>query len=50
MFLFEFPLLSLLVWLPIAGGIWVLAAGANNAQAARQIAALVSVVTFIASQ
>ena len=49
MFLFEFPLLSLLIWLPIAGGIWVLVAGANNAPAARTIAGLVSIITFLVS-
>ena len=49
MFLFEFPLLSLLIWLPIAGGVWVLVAGANNAPAARTIAGLVSIITFLVS-
>ena len=49
MFLFDFPLLSLLIWMPILGGIWVLVAGAQNAQAARVIALIVSLVTFAAS-
>ena len=49
MFLFDFPLLSLLIWMPILGGIWVLIAGAQNAQAARVIALIVSLVTFAAS-
>jgi NADH-quinone oxidoreductase subunit M len=49
MFLFDFPLLSLLVWMPILGGLWVLAAGAQNGAAARVIALIVSLVTFLAS-
>ena len=49
MFLFEFPLLSLLVWLPVAGGLWVLVAGANSAPAGRGIALLISILTFLAS-
>ena len=49
MFLFEFPLLSLLVWLPIVGGLCVLVAGANSAPVGRAIALLVSILTFLLS-
>jgi len=45
-----FPLLSLLVWLPIAGGIAVLALGSDERAAlAKQTALGVSIVTFVAS-
>src|SRR6056297_2102524 len=48
--LFEkLPLLSLLVWLPILGGAWILAAGERNAQGARVIALVVSLATFLLS-
>ena len=40
------PLLSLLIWLPIFGGVLVLAMGANRPQAARWLALLVSAATL----
>jgi NADH-quinone oxidoreductase subunit M len=46
----ELPYLSLVVWTPILGGIWVLlASGARNAPPARAIALIVSLVTFLMS-
>ncbi|MDJ0863805.1 MAG: NADH-quinone oxidoreductase subunit M [Gammaproteobacteria bacterium] len=45
-----FPLLSLVVWTPILGGLWVLlAAGEKNAPTARAIALAISVATFLLS-
>jgi NADH-quinone oxidoreductase subunit M len=49
MFLFEIPLLSLLIWLPIVGGIWVLCVGAKSNNAARLWALVVAVATFAVS-
>jgi NADH-quinone oxidoreductase subunit M len=44
------PLLSLVVWTPIVGGLWVLfAAGERNAPTARAVALVTSVVTFLLS-
>ena len=45
----SWPLLSLLVWLPIVGALPVLLAGARRARAARWIALLVSLATFAVS-
>ncbi len=46
----ELPYLSLVVWTPILGGIWVLLAGdSRNAPTARAIALTVSLVTFLMS-
>jgi NADH-quinone oxidoreductase subunit M len=45
----NFPLLSLLVWLPIVGGIAVLLLGSQRAQLGRQLALGVSVLTFVVS-
>jgi NADH-quinone oxidoreductase subunit M len=45
----SFGLLSFLVWLPIIGGLVVLAAGDKNAAAGRWVALAVSLVTFAAS-
>lgn len=46
----EFPLLSLLIWLPIIGGFWVLfGATEENPLVAKVIALLVALATFIAS-
>ena len=42
----DLPLLSLLVWLPILGGVWVLAIGDKEAATARSIALVVSLLTF----
>ena len=46
----DLPYLSLVVWTPILGGIWVLlASGARNAPTARTIALIVSSLTFVMS-
>ena len=46
----ELSYLSLVVWTPILGGIWILlASGARNAPPARAIALIVSLVTFFMS-
>jgi NADH-quinone oxidoreductase subunit M len=45
----DFSLLSLLIWLPILGGIWVIILGNNQASIARPIALAVSLVTFLFS-
>ncbi len=46
----DLPYLSLVVWTPILGGIWVLlASGARNAPTARTIALIVSLLTFVMS-
>ncbi|MEN8108105.1 MAG: NADH-quinone oxidoreductase subunit M [Pseudomonadota bacterium] len=45
----DFPLLSLLIWLPVAGGIAVLAMGAVGNTASRQMALIVSLLTFLLS-
>ena len=46
---FEFPLLSLLIWAPILGGIWVLFAGDQEEGTVKQLAFVISVITFILS-
>ena len=44
------PLLSLVTWTPIVGGLWILLAGGEkSAPTARAIALAVSVVTFLLS-
>ena len=45
----DFPLLSLLIWTPIFGGIWVLLSGSRNAATARVVALVASVLTFLIS-
>ena len=46
----EFPFLSLVVWVPILGGVWVLLLGEENgARNARFAALVVSVVAFLLS-
>ncbi|MDM8557251.1 NADH-quinone oxidoreductase subunit M [Candidatus Parabeggiatoa sp. HSG14] len=45
----DLPLLSILIWLPILGGIWVLIVGDKQASAVRPIALIVSLVTFLLS-
>ncbi len=45
----DLPLLSLVIWLPIIGGLLVLAIGSNNNSAARWSALVVSLVTFLVS-
>jgi NADH-quinone oxidoreductase subunit M len=43
------PLLSLVIWLPIAGGIAVLLLGSERAQLGKQLSLGVAVLTFVAS-
>lgn len=43
----DWPLLSLVIWTPIIGGILVLFAGDKEPSGARKIALLVSIVTFL---
>ena len=44
------PLLSLLIWTPIIGGVWVLLAGGkNNSETSRGVALTVALVTFVLS-
>ena len=45
----NWPLLSLLVWLPIAGGVAVLALGSGRAHAGKAVALGTSVLTFLVS-
>src|SRR5262245_10224237 len=45
----NWPILSVLVWLPIFGGIAVLALGSERAQLGKQIALGVSIITFALS-
>ncbi len=45
----ELPLLSLLIWLPIIGGIWVLTQGKDDESSVRPIALSVALLTFILS-
>lgn len=45
----DFSLLSILIWLPILGGIWVLAVGDKQAAMMRPVALLVSLLTFLLS-
>ena len=47
--LFEFPILSLLIWLPIVGGLWVLFAGGNSHTIARWGSLIIAIVTFLVS-
>ena len=44
-----FPLLSVLIWLPILGGAWILAAGERNGPGARVMALIISLATFLLS-
>ena len=44
-----FPILSFLTWLPIAGGLVVLAFGDRGIKAGRWVALSIAVATFIAS-
>ena len=43
----DWPLLSLVIWTPIFGGILVLFAGDSNPAGARKIALVVSIITFL---
>ncbi len=45
----NWPILSLLIWLPILGGLAVIAVGDNRAQMARLLALVISAVTFVLS-
>jgi len=45
----DLPLLSILIWLPILGGLAVLAVGDQRAALARRLTLAVSVLTFVAS-
>lgn len=45
----DLPLLSLVIWLPIIGGILVLLSGDKEPAGARKIALVVSIVTFLIS-
>lgn len=46
----QFPLLSLLIWVPVIGGIWVIFVGASKeAPAIRPLALIFAVLTFILS-
>lgn len=47
--LYELPLLSLVIWTPIIGGLIVLAVGDRDPWGARPVALLVSVLTFLLS-
>jgi len=47
--LLELPLLSLLIWVPILGGLAVLAVGDRDPWGARPVALIVSIVTFLLS-
>lgn len=47
----ELPLLSLLIWLPIAGGVWVLtqSKGSEDSPTVRPVALTIAVLTFLLS-
>jgi NADH-quinone oxidoreductase subunit M len=48
--LFDFPLVSLTIWIPILGGIWVLFLGEeNDARTAKLAALIVSILAFVIS-
>jgi NADH-quinone oxidoreductase subunit M len=46
---YNWPILSILIWLPILGGVAVIAAGAQRASLARVLALLISILTFVFS-
>jgi NADH-quinone oxidoreductase subunit M len=46
---FNLPLLSLLIWTPILGGIWVLYAGDRQEQTVKMLSLAVAVITFVIS-
>ena len=46
---FDWPILSALIWLPIAGGVALLALGDRAANLGRWLALVVTVLTFILS-
>ncbi|MBT8142756.1 MAG: NADH-quinone oxidoreductase subunit M [Gammaproteobacteria bacterium] len=43
------PILSLLIWLPVFGGVLVLALGDKNAENTRRLALIISIVVFVLS-
>ncbi len=45
----ELPILSLLIWGPVLGGIWVLYAGDRQEETVKTLALMISVVTFLLS-
>nr|VFK50171.1 MAG: NADH dehydrogenase subunit M [Candidatus Kentron sp. TUN]VFK50836.1 MAG: NADH dehydrogenase subunit M [Candidatus Kentron sp. TUN]VFK51222.1 MAG: NADH dehydrogenase subunit M [Candidatus Kentron sp. TUN] len=45
----ELPWLSIVIWTPIFGGLWVLVAGNRNAPSARSIALVITLLTFLFS-
>lgn len=45
----ELPILSLLIWGPILGGVWVLYAGDKQAETVKMLALVISVATFLLS-
>ncbi len=45
----NWPILSILIWLPIAGGVAVIMAGAQRASLARLLALIISALTFVFS-
>jgi NADH-quinone oxidoreductase subunit M len=45
----DLPLLSLVIWMPIIGGVFVLLAGDKSPNGARRLALIVSVLTFLVS-
>jgi NADH-quinone oxidoreductase subunit M len=47
--MFDLPILSFVIWLPIIGGALVLASGNSNANATRWTALVVAILTFVIS-
>jgi len=45
----ELPILSLLIWGPVLGGMWVLYAGDRQEETVKTLALMISVVTFLLS-
>jgi len=45
----DLPILSISIWLPILGGLWVIFAGAGRDGSSKVVALLVAVATFLAS-
>jgi len=45
----ELPILSLLIWGPVLGGLWVLYAGDRQEETVKTLALMISVVTFLLS-
>jgi len=45
----ELPILSLLIWAPILGGIWVLYAGDRQEETVKYLALGISTITFVLS-